>query len=178
METLKTQLKDLIITDKTDQLKLLLKIDYLSDPYINQEIQKIISILTFDRDGSGTLDLNDLKLLGKDYVAIASLVGAIIIILSNITKLKLKDDSTEKMIFKLLTYIFLVLVPEKSHWQISQSDKLETLDIVIMIYGVIESTQLIPKFIKKIKEWVSGHCIKQKDKDIILQDKLMNFGIS
>ncbi len=174
MDTLKEKLIALIKADSFGQLKLLLKVDFLNNPFVLHEINKIVTILLTDRNQNNKLDIEDLKLIQNDMMAITSLISSIMIILAQVTTLKYQQDATEEIIFKILAYVFLVLVPENSNLKLSTSDKLQIIDVVMSIYQVVKSTQLVQNLIKKIKKWLSEKCCtSNEDKDSKLNEKLV-----
>jgi hypothetical protein len=75
--------------------------------------------------------------------------------ISNI-KMNYDPENTEIVIFKILVYIFLVLIPQKTGIILSTNDKMSMIDILIVIYEFILSSQLAQIYIEKIKKWFKG----------------------
>lgn len=174
MNQLKYKLEKLIKSDSVDQLKELLTVDSLKNVYVSYELNRIVSIIVSDRNNDKKFTIEDLQLLSQDPMAVTSLISSILIILSQVSKIKYEEEVTEEIILKLLCYIFLIIVPSHTKSTLSISDKLQILEISLNIYNVIKSTQMIQTIINKIKKWIKSKCTKSNDeKDLILQGKLI-----
>lgn len=174
MLELKNELIDLIKEGDIQRIKSLIKPDVLGNAYVMQEINKIAQILLTDRNNNGKLELEDLVLIKGDMMAISSLVSSILIILSQVTNLKYKEDETEELIFKLLVYIFLIIVPEKSNMKMSKEEKIQIIEISLGIYQIIKSSHIAKQIIQKVKKWIySKCCMSEDDKEEILKAKLI-----
>lgn len=175
-----------IIEHSADDIKSLIFIlndDLFTDQHFQSEITKILDILTKDRDGNLQFDVNDLKLIGSDPLAITSLISSLMILIAQVRTLHYDADRMEQFIIKLLFYIFLVLLPEKTDIYMSSDDKRAIVDIVMSIYQFLKSSEIVKDMIKKIKNWIkSSCCTKQDNQDILLaksikQRTLLNFTV-
>lgn len=158
-ETLKKSIYDLIENSESlesDILKLLDPISqYISDNNFAQNIDQIITIITLDRDDNHIFTINDIKLLSSDFKSITSLINCILLLIGGLPNLKLKYNNTvtEEIIFKLIAYIFLVIVPKKTNKNWSIEDKLQIVDFVLSIYNIIITSGILQQLIEKIKEY-------------------------
>jgi len=116
---------------------------YMNDPFFAENLSKIANILTMDRNGDNEFTLDDLYLLKDDPFAITSLVGGILAILAGTNSDTFKYDSgaTEEIMFKLLAYLFLVVIPNETGSTLSLDEKTRLLDIIMAIYNVFLSSQ-------------------------------------
>lgn len=135
---------------------------YTENPAFKNSIDEIVLILTKDRDGNNVFSIEDLKLLGNDFMGISSLITAIFLLIGSIPQMKLeyKPDETEEIIFKLLAYIFLVIVPKQTGnpWTFEQKE--QVVSVSLTIYSMIKSSQLVNDLINKVKGWLKqkGFC--------------------
>lgn len=152
IESLRKELYELITMDTINDAirinKMIALIDpislFIQNPIFVQNIQKILDILIKDMDGNNVYDVNDLALISKDPVLLSRLVLSIFIVINSIPTLKItyQPEATEELIFKLLTYAFLVLLPEHINKPLSLDDKKTMLDIIFDIYQYIVVTQM------------------------------------
>lgn len=144
---------------------------YSSNPNFVDNIKKIVTILLQDRDNNGQFNLDDLVLLGKDIGAIMSLVTAIILFIAAIPGLKLQYDAdkTEEIIFKVLSYIFLVVVPQQLNRTLTYDEKKTVVNITIQIYNVIKSSEVVKQLVAKIVAWFKTKCSCTKPQDAVNQ---------
>lgn len=156
---LESQINDIIKDDNFDinKLKEILSpiSQYVDSPTFITNITTVVTIITQDRDGNKSFDVNDLKLLSEDPVAISSLFSAIIVIICAIPDLKLQYNkgNTEELILKLLAFIFLVIVPTQAKMPLTQATKTEIVSIIIKICSTMESSQLVATLATKIIAW-------------------------
>lgn len=183
IDQLKTSIMSVIQNDNFD-LKTLETILtplplYTSNQLFMENIGEIVSIVTQNRDGNDKFDVNDLKLLSQDVGAITSLITAILLVIGCIPDLKLQyaADATEELVFKVLAYVFLVIVPEKTGSNWSLDDKSKIVDITLAIYELIKSSQMVKDLLAKVVAWLKSKIFcacahKQVQRELVLQDKL------
>jgi hypothetical protein len=167
IQTLETQILNVIQDDSYDVqnlMQLLMPItDYLNDPQFTSSLSEIVTIITTDRDGSGSFDIQDLTLLGSDFTAITSLVSAFALLLGSIPSINIQYSAgtTEQLVFKILAYIFLVVVPKQTGNPLSLTEKQSIVTIAVNIYGLIESSQLAQDLFTKILAYFKskGMCL-------------------
>lgn len=158
MNELKEKILDFIKDDKidTDDVKKLLDpLGGFTNERFMDNIQQIVDAILEDRDGDMKITMEDIKLLRKDWLAISSIVKGIILVMNSIPNLDVKYDAgaTEEIVFKMLVYIFLIIIPEKADLKWSQSDKEQILDIALIIYEAISSSEDLKKFFAEVLEW-------------------------
>jgi hypothetical protein len=126
---------------------------FTTNPLFVQNIDNVISILTQDRDGNSQFDMQDLVLLGQDPMAVLSLVNSILLITCSIPGLQITYNSgtTEILVFKLLAYIFLVIVPSKTGHPLTLEEKNAILQLALTVYEMIQSTGIIQQLLAEIK---------------------------
>jgi len=155
---LKKKLLVLIKDDHYDvnALKKFLNLDsYVTNESFVTNITEIVDAILEDRDGDKKITLNDIKLIGNDLLAITSIIKGLLLIVNSIPNLKLKYDTgkTEELIFKMLVYIFLVIMPKQAHLQWSVKEKAQMIDIALIIYDTIKSSQVVKEMVAKVLKW-------------------------
>lgn len=158
--------------------------DYVNNPSFRENIRSIVDILTKDRNGDNKLTVDDLKMIGNDFAAIGALISAITLIMGSITSLKLQynEGATEELIFKILAYIFLVVVPKQTGSPLSYEDKKTIVDISVNIYEMIKASQITKDIVNKIiayfkSKGMCGCCTAQTDAQTIVEQKLPKFKV-
>lgn len=147
--------------------------DCIENPLIAQNIVDIVTILTTDRNGNGQLDVQDLQLIGQDPTVIISLVTLLIMILTQLPTLRITVDAneTELVIFKILLYVFFVIIPDKTGLKLNKEDKMMILNLVLLIIQTVKTLGVTQNVINKIISWVKTKkfcsCITVKNDEII-----------
>lgn len=185
LEKLKRQIMNIIRDDNYDlsDLKEVLTpiCTYVNNPLFQSNVDDIVKILIKDRDGNNKFTIDDLALLKNDILGITSLITAILLIISAIPELKLKYEAglTEEIIFKILAYIFLVIIPKQTGHPWNLEEKEAVLNLSLLIYQLIKSSQITKDLINKIKEWFKskGWCTcvsgtKQEQNAAVLEKRL------
>jgi hypothetical protein len=129
--------------------------DYIEYPAFAKTVNEIVDIVLEDRNGDGKFDIADLKMLSTDIRDIGNLIGLLVVLLQYIPKLKLKyqHEITELLVFKVLVYMFMVVIPEKANIVWSIDNKVKILDIITHIYKVITQSKLVKDIIERIIQW-------------------------
>lgn len=129
--------------------------DYLENKQFILNLSKIIDIITLDRNGDTVFDFADLKILATDFMAIGSIMSGLILVLESVPTIKLKYSSqtTEKIIFQLLAYVFLVLVPSKVGKKWSVDERQKVANIIIDIYNIVKASAIVQSIGLKIREF-------------------------
>lgn len=130
----------------------------IGNPALANELNQLLSILLQDRDGNSTFNLNDLKILSHDPIALTSLISTILLIVGSLPNINLQYDSNgaEIFILKLLAYIFLVVIPQKTNVNWSIDDKVAIVNISIIIIATVQSSQTFQVLIAKISAWLKS----------------------
>lgn len=130
----------------------------ITTPGIAQNLDSIVTIIMTDRDGNKTFDVNDLKLLSTDPIVIMELVTSFVVILSELPNLQITISipDTEVIIFKLLMYILLVIVPSKTGANWSTADKTAILLLATDIFQLIQTLGIVQIAISKLIAWTKS----------------------
>jgi len=153
---LKTKIEVLIKDNNFDIEKLRLILHpislYVTNPVFVHNINEIVDIIIVDRNGDHQFNIADLQILSKDPIAIMSLVSAVMLIVSAIptTKLQYNQGATEELIFKLLAYIFLVIVPSKIATPLTLEEKDAILNLTLVTYETLKSSQMVQNIISEV----------------------------
>lgn len=162
-------------TFSVDTLKQLLvpATECIDNPLIAQNIVDIVTILTTDRNGNGKLDVQDLQLIGNDPTVIISLVTLLIMILTQLPNLRITVDvnETELLVFKILLYVFFVIIPDKTGLKLNKEDKMMILNLVLLILQTVKTLGVTQNVINKIISWIKTKkfcsCVTVKNDEII-----------
>jgi hypothetical protein len=178
---LKTAIETLIQNDNFDveKLKELLApiATYVDNPVFIKNITDIVNIVTTDKNGDKKFDINDLKLFSNDPIAITSLISSILMIIYSIPELKFKynQGATEELIFKILFFVFLVIVPTQTKMPLTSEDKTTIVNCTLIIYDTIKNTQIVQDLSNKISNYFKTSkckcCTPNKSKQDILDNK-------
>ena len=147
--------------NESDLIKILHPVRiYSTDPLFTVNINQITRVILEDRDGNNKFTVNDLRLLGKDIIGITSLVSSILLVLGGLESLKYEKGNTEELIFKLLIYIFLVIVPKEAGNPWTIEEKTAVLDLILIIYQMLSMSNVTKDIVSNIKEWFKkrGYC--------------------
>lgn len=171
IDELKLKIDSVIKTDNFDieKLKNLLSpiSAYVDHPTFIKNIVDVVLIIIQDRNGDRVFNLEDLKILANDPVAVSSLVSAVLIVICAIPELKFKysQGATEELIFKLFTFVFLVIIPTKVGRPLSRDEKNMIVNYSILMYNSIKSSQMVQDLAAKIVQYFKTHdvcsCIPQ-----------------
>jgi len=164
---LKTDIMDIIKREdfNVNTFKAILKptSEYFGNSNFIDNIERVVTIITTDRNGDNKFNLEDIKLLAKDPFALSSLVTAIILTINSIPNIniKYKVDESERMIFHILIYVFIILVPKKMGKTWSLSEKEQIVDFILMVYQTLQASQLVKDILNKIAKWFqkNGWCL-------------------
>lgn len=180
---LKSQLAA-IIKDNTfniEQLKQILApiASFVDSPAFIQNISGIVNIITKDRNGNEKFDVGDLKLLSEDLPSMISLASALLLVISSIPGIKIiyNKDETELLLLKLLLYIFLVIVPARVGRPLTLDEKNTIVDLSIVIYRTMQSSQMIQSLLEKIESYFKSKgwckcCTAAQTTDDVVSAKL------
>lgn len=152
-----------------------------------EHAERVIQIIVEDRDGNNKFDVNDLKCLSKDILATTSLITALLLILGSIPNINLlySVDATEEVVFKFLIFIFIILIPKKTGHDWSYDEKKSIIDLILVIYQLIRSSQVTKNLLTKVRDWFKskGWCKwcttlpEEEHKMNVFEDKLPKVGL-
>ena len=183
------QLKENILTVVSDNSYNLSKLNFLldpiplftNDPFFIKNIKNLVKIVTKDRDGNNVFNLKDLQLLCKDTLALSSLITLVLLILSGLPKLSYnntyKEGKTEEILFKLLAYVFLIVVPRETQNTWTYEEKNSVLSLVLLMYQIVRSSEIAKNIMVKIIDWMKSKKIcscltSEEQKQNIAEKKL------
>lgn len=159
------QLSDLISDDKydvNDLMNLLEPIGKIEgNDTFEDGINSIVDSLTKDRNGDNVFTIDDLKMLSSDVVALTGLISSVVLVLSGIPSINTKSISSsdlEQLVFKVLVYVFLVVVPKETGVYWTLEDRTAILNLCIVIYQVMLSSHIVGKTLKFLKKEVKKLC--------------------
>lgn len=156
MDELRNKLEEYIKKDKltiSDLKGLLTPVaQYVDAPIFNKNIVSVIDIIIMDRNQDKKFNIEDLRLLGRDVFAITSLVNIIMTIVLSIPDLKFKysQGATEELIFKILVYVFLILIPTKTGRLLTLEEKRFIIDLTMIMYQTLQTSQITQNLISNI----------------------------
>lgn len=143
-----------------NQLKLVLNSvkSYVQNPIFVQNIGEIADICS---NHQISIWLIDLEFLSRDLPAVIYLVNSIMLIITSIPNVKLQPNLSinTELIFGLLAYIFLIIIPIRLNKSLTMLEFNVILDIITNIYHMLESSNMISYIIletiakTKSKNW-------------------------
>jgi len=147
----------------TNLLNLLSPIEnYINNPDFISNLNTIVSILTEDRDGGTSFDIQDIVLLKNDLPSMISLVNSLLLLMAAVpnTSFQYSSSTTELLIFKVIAYILLVVIPNQTNTTITLDDKTTMISVAVSIYNILVSTSVVQSMVAKIQSWFSsGGCL-------------------
>lgn len=159
MNKLKDAIFDVVKNDNyelSDLQKVLHPVTTLiNNPVFEIHLKKITQVILKDRDGNNQFTVDDLKLLSSDMNALYSIVSALLLITGSVQKtvLKYNNDDIEHLVFKLLAYVFLVVVPKETKKTLTLKEKEDIIVFVLDIYDLIKSAQITKNLIDRVNKW-------------------------
>lgn len=148
----------------------------IDSPVIVENITEIVNIMTTDRNGDAQLDVEDLRLMVVDPFVIVHLVTSLILILTALPQLKItiNVEESEIIILKLLMYVFLVIIPNKTGTTWKPENKIEIVKMSITLYNTMQSLQIVKTTINKIASYVKSnkYCSCLTIKSNLIDDKV------
>ncbi len=130
--------------------------DFVGNELFMANLKQIVEVIVEDRDGDSRITWKDIEMISEDVFAITTLIKGILLILSTIPQLKMQYNAgaTEELIFKMLAYIFLVMVPEEANLDWTSKEKEQILDLVLLVYDMIKSSQIAKDLVTNIIAWL------------------------
>lgn len=156
LTTLRTQILAVIQDENFNVADLKTLLDpvftYVDNPLFDTNLSQIVDILTEDRNGDVQFTIDDLTLLARDLPAITSLFSCLLVAIQSIPELKLdyNEGTTELVMFKLLLYVCLVVIPSKTNIIWTYDEKVKILDTSISVYKMIQSTGIISNIVDNL----------------------------
>ncbi len=178
---------DILALVKNDQFNINQLILLLGNPlgtFVKSEtfranVTDVVNTIIKDRNGDKKFNMIDLELLCNDMMAVMSLVSSIILILTAIPDLDIQyqKGSSEELIFKVLLYIFLVILPNETsiHW--TEAEKVQIVQHATTMYNMILASKVTQNLIKEIAKYFKSKgctfcCVVQPNPDDVVADRL------
>lgn len=137
-------------------------IEYIDNDFFVSHVKQLVSIFLVDRNKDNKFSLDDIKCMSKDILSITSLVTGIVLLLGSLPTFKLKynGEATEEIIFKILVYIFLVMIPVETGKKWNYEEKESLLNQILVIYQLIMSAQITQNVLDTVIRWFKqkGFC--------------------
>lgn len=136
--------------------------NFVNDEKFVSNITDFVSTIIKDRNGDNKFTVDDLELLSHDYFAIANLATSLIIIIGALpdVNLQYQQGTTEEVLFKILAYVFLVIIPEEVGIDWTVDEKVMVVKYAIAMYNVILSSKIAQEIISTVANWFKsrGFC--------------------
>lgn len=126
--------------------------------FVKDNILSVIDIIVRDRNGNNVFDLEDLHHLTHDFTGVMALVKAILLVIGTIADFNLKyhQGETEELIFKMLTYVFLVVVPLASGHIWTEKEKEDVINVAFSMYQLVVSSQQVKQLMENVSSLLKG----------------------
>lgn len=127
--------------------------DYFTgSDFIISEVKDIIMIITKDRDNNNEFNIDDIKLIGENVVVVSNLISSVLLLLSKLpdVKIKYRENESEMLVFKILSYIFLVLIPAITRTNFLPGDYNDIVNVIVSVYKTTESLGLVKALIDMV----------------------------
>jgi hypothetical protein len=133
---------------------------YVNNTVFTTNINSIIAILTTDRDGNNVFTYNDLVLFSQDISAMSAFITSLLLILNSIPNVTIDYNTTdtEQLIFKLIMYIFLVIIPAETKVPLTLADKTSIVNIGLIIYDFLINSTVLKNLVNKVLQWFETKC--------------------
>lgn len=147
---------------------------YTNNQVFVSHITEILKIITQDRDADQKFTVNDLLLFSKDIIAMTSFITAILLILNSIPNVKMTytEGETEQLIFKIIVYIFLVILPKYTGLTFTSPEKTAILNVSILAYLALVDSQLLKKLITKVLSWFKNQWVICCNNESVIDRKM------
>lgn len=131
---------------------------YTENAVFKHEMAEIIDIMTKDRNQNQRFDINDIILIGQDIPAIINLITILLMLINTPIKLVYVEGETEELVFKILVYVFLILLPTQLNQPLTMEEKEALLQVSLLIYTFLIQSKLLHKLVKKVIAWTKSKC--------------------
>jgi hypothetical protein len=130
----------------------------VENPLFIANLKQVVDVILQDRDGNNKFTVKDLELLGKDVIGVTTLVTSILLVLGTVPELKLKykPGATEELVFKVLAYVFLVIVPKETGNPWNLEEKKAVVDLTVLIYQLVISSQSTKDAVAAVIKWFNA----------------------
>jgi hypothetical protein len=150
--------------------------DYISNSQFGENMHKILEIILMYNSEAHPFSFSDIQLLSSDIAALTSLLNCTLAVIASLPEVTLTSTCkfTQDMLFKILTYVFLVLLPSKLNLSWSIQQKTTIINMVLSVYNMFVSSGLAKSILDKIhklfvqKGWCKCIC-KGEDKVKVLE---------
>ena len=128
---------------------------FVNDEKFISNVTDLVTAIIKDRNGDNKFTVDDLELLSHDYLAIANLATSLILIIGALPNVNLQyqQGTTEEVLFKLLVYVFLVIIPEEVGIDWTVDEKIMVVKYAMAMYNVILSSKITQEIITTVVNW-------------------------
>lgn len=177
VEDLQSSLQSLILKDfnLSNLEKLLSPVPfYTGNNIFESRFTEIVKIVTQDRDLDHKFTVNDLILFSKDIIAMTTFITSLLLILNAIPNVKITytEGETEKLMFKLIVYIFLVIVPNYTKINFTVEEKIAVLNVCMLVYLSLIESKLLKKLVIKVSNWFKKEWVNCFNNESVVDQKL------
>ena len=154
--------------------------EYISNTQFTDNMEQLINIIIIDRNHDNKISFDDIKLLSSDISAVTSIISCTLAIIASLPNVTITKNSgfAQDILFKILTYIFLVILPQKINLNWSIDEKKTIINVILSIYNLFITSGLAKDLINKIKQlfikkgWCKCICTTETDKQEVLDRHL------
>lgn len=147
---------------------------YTGNNIFSSNFTEIVKIVTQDRDLDKKFTVNDLLLFSKDILAMTTFITSVLLILNSIPNVKITytEGETEQLIFKLIVYIFLVIVPNYTKLNFTSEEKIAVLNVCMLVYLSLIQSKLLKKLVIKVAKWFKNEWKNCINNESVLDQKM------
>lgn len=150
---------------------------YVESNIFSRNIKEIVDIVIKDRNRNRKFDVNDLEILSKDTIAVLSLSSSILFVIATLPEQKFKHNKliTEQLIYKLLIYIFLVIIPIETKKPFTFEEKKIIMNLTLSMYQLICSSNTLQTMVANINSYFKTNglncCTSKITNDEVIDNK-------
>ena len=167
-------------------------IQYIKDINFSNNLVQLADVITlpssitkdnFTKDNN-KFDIKDLELILKDIPSLNLIIRAILLLMaaSDNVKLKYKEGTSEKLLFEIMIFFFIIIIPHKTNHKLTYEEKQRIVQLLIMTHQVIKSSRLMEKVTNDVTNWFKTKkilaciipCIIPSTKEDIIDNKFHN----
>ena len=147
-----------IITNHGVDIKMLKDVlspvcNYTDSFTFDANITNIINIIA--RDDNNKFTTKNIKLLSKDVPAITAFITSILLILNSIPSVKITytHSESEEFMFKIIVYIFIVIMPRKICRYFTKTETLVLFNCAVLIHQVLIESEILKNAMTNVASW-------------------------
>lgn len=127
---------------------------YADNEIFEDNINDILGIIAKDKNTNNKFLADDILLFTNDINAMTAFINSILLILNSLPAVKVKytQNDTEQLILKLISYIFLVIVPSKTTTKFSKDENLAILNNCVVMYQFLTDSKMVAPIANDIRK--------------------------